>query len=225
MRRILFPLILGLGGIAILLNLGFWQLRRLEWKESILATIAARIDAPPEQLPPEGADGQALKYTPVRVAGRTTGQELHMLTGRQGVGPGFEVIAAFETADGRRILLDRGFIPETAKDMPRPPVDLDVTGNIHWPDETTASTPAPDIGRNIWFARDVPAMAAALETEPLMVAARSVDGAGQGVVPVPISVEGIRNDHLNYAITWFSLAGVWAGMTGYLLWRIRRRTI
>ena len=33
----------------------------------------------------------------------------------------------------------------------------------------------------------------------------------------------IPNDHLEYAITWFGLAAVWAVMTGYLLWRIKRR--
>jgi surfeit locus 1 family protein len=33
----------------------------------------------------------------------------------------------------------------------------------------------------------------------------------------------IPNDHLQYAITWFALAVAWALMTGYQLWRIKRR--
>jgi surfeit locus 1 family protein len=33
----------------------------------------------------------------------------------------------------------------------------------------------------------------------------------------------IPNNHLGYAITWFGLALVWSVMTGYLLWRIKRR--
>ena len=39
MARLIFPIILGLGGIVVLLFLGFWQLDRLGWKEGILADI------------------------------------------------------------------------------------------------------------------------------------------------------------------------------------------
>jgi surfeit locus 1 family protein len=41
---------------------------------------------------------------------------------------------------------------------------------------------------------------------------------------LPVDTQGIPNNHLNYAVTWFSLAAVWAGMTLLLLWRIRQRT-
>ncbi|CAM5534958.1 SURF1 family protein [Frigidibacter albus] len=148
-----------------------------------------------------------------------------MLTGMSGVGPGYEVITGFETEDGRRILLDRGFLPEVGKDLPRAAVALRVTGNLHWPAEAGSNTPQPDLGRNIWFARDVPAMAAHLGAEPVLVVARGVEGDAQGIIPVPVTTAGIPNDHLGYALTWFSLAGVWLGMTAYLLWRIRQRTI
>ena len=45
------------------------------------------------------------------------------------------------------------------------------------------------------------------------------------IEPMPVDSSGIPNDHMNYAITWFSLAAVWLGMTAYLLWRIRQRTV
>ena len=57
-----------------------------------------------------------------------------------------------------------------------------------------------------------------------MVVAREVAGDAQGIAPVPVGTGTIPNDHLEYAVTWFSLAAVWAGMTGFLLWRIRQRT-
>lgn len=225
MRRILFPLILGVVGVAILVALGVWQLQRLDWKEGVLARIEAQMGAAPGALPAQGQTSEAGKYQPVAVTGRTVGPELHMLTGMTGVGPGYQVITAFETGDGRRILLDRGFLPEVGKDAPRPPVALTIAGNLHWPEEASSTTPEPDMGRNIWFARDVPAMAAHLGAEPVLVVARGVTGDAQGIIPVPVSTAGIPNDHLGYAITWFSLAVVWAGMTAYLLWRIRQRTI
>ena len=96
-------------------------------------------------------------------------------------------------------------------------------GNLHWPDERGPSTPAPNLAENIWFARDVPAMAQALGTEPVLVVAAEVRGDAQGVTPMPVGIEGIPNNHLSYAIQWFLIALAWAGMTAGLIWRIRRR--
>ena len=47
----------------------------------------------------------------------------------------------------------------------------------------------------------------------------------QGVAPIPLSPQGIPNSHLSYAVQWFLLAAVWAGMTGGLIWRITRRPV
>lgn len=226
MRRYVFPVLLGLVGIAILLSLGVWQVRRLAWKEAMLAGIGARISAPPVPLDSLGTpDPGRDMYLPVAFEGRTTGQGLLVLSGRKKEGPGFEVIDSFETASGRRILLDRGFIPEAARDRPRPAVALSGTGNLLWPKEADSYTPPPDARTGLWFARDVATMAEALGTEPILVVLKTATGDLQGIAPMPVDTAGIPNDHLNYAITWFSLAAVWAGMTGFLLWRIRQRQI
>jgi surfeit locus 1 family protein len=87
-----------------------------------------------------------------------------------------------------------------------------------WPQE---GDPEPDLDRNIWLARDTPRMAEVLGTLPVMLAVASSDDP-DGPMPLPVTVN-IPNDHLQYAITWFLLAVVWAVMTGYLLWRIKRR--
>jgi surfeit locus 1 family protein len=225
MARYLSAIMLGVGGVAILLALGFWQLRRLDWKETVLAQIEAQMLAAPTELPASaGLDPEAARYQPVKAVGRTTGAEILVLSGNAGLGPGYEVVSGFETATGRRILLDRGFVADGARRDPRPAVALSVSGNLHWPQEADAYTPPPDIGEGIWFARDVPLMAAALGTEPLMIVVRQFEGDGQGIVPVPVDTDAIPNDHLHYAITWFSLAMVWAGMTVFLLWRIRQGT-
>ena len=79
------------------------------------------------------------------------------------------MIAPLALADGRRILLDRGFVPIGQKDAPRPPGPVAVVGNLVWP---RATGPAdPDRAKNIWIARDVPLMAAALGTAPILVVA------------------------------------------------------
>lgn len=221
MRRYLFPLILGVLGCAILISLGVWQLHRLAWKESMLADIQRSIEGAPVPLP--AAVDPSMKYLPVTVSGTTTGQEIDVLSGTRESGGGYQIVSAFVTDDGRRILLDRGFVDQDHKRDPRPPVRLDVVGNLHWPQEKGSATPAPNLGQNIWFARDVPAMAKALGTEPVLVVAAEVRGDAQGVEPIPVAIEGIPNNHLSYAVQWFMIAAVWAGMTVALIWRIRQR--
>ena len=99
---------------------------------------------------------------------------------------------------------------------PRAPGPLSVTGNLAWPQE---GDPDPDRAGNIWLGRDVPLLSQALGTEPVLLIASTPTGEP---TPMPISIN-IPDNHLQYAITWFGLAVVWTVMTGYLLWRIKRR--
>jgi surfeit locus 1 family protein len=219
-RRMLAPLLFGVLGVAILVSLGVWQVQRLAWKTAILDRLEARLAAAPVAVPaaPDPATDQ---YLHVRADGAIEPGELHVYTTGPGGAVGYRVIAPLRLADGRRILLDRGFVPIAAKDAPRPPGPVAVEGALHWPQETDRWTSPPDRDANIWFARDVPLMAAALATDPLLLVAGTSDDPA-APLPMPPTVN-IPNNHLGYAITWFGLALVWSVMTGYLLWRIKRR--
>ncbi len=221
MRRIAVPLLFGLLGVAILVSLGVWQMQRLAWKQAVLADIEARIAGEPGALPVR-IEPERDKYASVAVAGTLTAPELHVLVGAKDLGAGYRLIQPLEIGE-RRIMVDRGFIPLVAKDSPRAQGPVRLIGNLHWPQEIDGYTPPPDTDNGIWFARDVPAMAAALGTEPVLLVVRRQEGrAPVGITPLPVGSAGISNDHLQYAITWFSLAFIWLAMTGYLLWRIQR---
>ncbi|MBU9698706.1 SURF1 family protein [Rhodobacteraceae bacterium HSP-20] len=221
-RRMIFPLLVGLLGGAILISLGVWQMQRLAWKEGVLAEIAARIADAPVALPAT-VDPVADRYMPVTATGRFTGEHADILVSRKQIGAGVRVVEVFETADGRRVLVDRGFLTDDDRAKPRESGPATVEGNLHWPEETDGFTPPPDPKTGLWFARDVAALSAALETEATFIVARKPTGGA--IEPMPVDTSGIPNDHMNYAITWFSLAAVWLGMTAYLLWRIRQRTV
>lgn len=222
-RRMIVPLIFGIVGVAILVSLGSWQLRRLAWKTEILAEIAARLEAPPGPVPATTSP-EADRYLHVRTSGEILPGEIHVYTSAPPRGVGYRVIVPLRLADGRSLLLDRGFVPIDEKDVPRHLGPITVEGNLDWPRETDSLfTAAPDLAKNIWFARDVPAMAAALGTEPLLLVTSASDDPA-APQPLPVTVN-LPNDHLGYALTWFGLALVWAGMTLYLLWRIKRRTV
>jgi surfeit locus 1 family protein len=96
---------------------------------------------------------------------------------------------------------------------------------LHWPDEIDSFTPEPDLAGNIWFARDVPALAGALDADPILVVARRIEGIDVAANPLPVGTENIPDSHFGYAVQWFGMAAVWMGMTVFLLWRIRQRTV
>lgn len=216
-KSILIPLIFGIAGVAVLVGLGKWQVDRLAWKEGVLADIAAHIAATPVGLP-DVVEPEADRYLPVTVTGQIGDAALRVLVSQKQVGAGYRVISVLET-EGRRVLLDRGFVKVSA-DIPAPPEgETTVTGNLHWPDERLSSTPENDVAGNMWFARDIAQMADVLGTEPVLVVARALSVPEQSVTPLPVDTGGIPNDHLSYAITWFSLAAIWAAMTGVFVWR------
>ncbi|MGR3291616.1 MAG: SURF1 family protein [Paracoccaceae bacterium] len=219
-RSMVAPLLFGIAGVGLLIWLGSWQLQRLGWKQDVLAGIDTQIAAAPVALP-SGPDPERDGFLSVVATGVFGPREIHVLASNRDTGAGYRVIAVFTTA-GRRVLVDRGFMPIAAKDDLRLVRQITIGGNLHWPDEIDKYTPEPDIGKKIWFARDVSALAAALGTEPLLIVANT--DTGDGISVFPVNTATIPNNHLNYAITWFLLAVVWFGMTVFLLSRIKRQS-
>ncbi|NBD29972.1 MAG: SURF1 family protein [Alphaproteobacteria bacterium] len=222
MRQLLFSIFIGLGGLVVLLWLGFWQLDRLEWKREILAGIDARMMAEPIPLPQAPTEAED-EYRTVLLSGRPTGEEVHVLVSGTQAGTGYRVISAFETDTGRRILLDQGLLELDAKDAQPARPRMDLRGALLWPDDVNSSTPEPDLDDNTWFGRDVDRMAEALDTEPLLVVLARSSDYDPRLTPLPVDTVGIPNDHLEYAITWFLLATVWLSMSIYWLIRTLRR--
>ncbi len=219
--RFVIPALFGLIGFAILVTLGLWQLQRMEWKHAMLAEIASRIDAAPVPLP-EVPDAASDNFLPVDFLGTIDGEPLRVLGAWRAGGTGYRIVAPVLT-DGQRVMVDLGVLPlDGADGLVLPRTALRIAGNLNWPDDANAGTPEPD-GAD-WYARDVEPMAALLGTDPVMIVARQVEPP-LAIVPVPVGVEGVPDNHLGYAIQWFGLAAVWLGMTVFLLWRIRRRTL
>lgn len=219
MNRALFLLIIGLGGVAILVALGLWQVQRLAWKEGVIADIDARIHATPVAVP-TSASAESDSYLPVTASGRFSGDTLRVLVSQKVKGAGYRLITAFETGE-RRVLVDRGFVSVDSETIELPTGEVMVIGNLQWPRETDGFTPEADTENNIWFARDVPAMAETLGAEPVLIVARSLPDDDPAVTPLPVDTSRIPNDHLQYAVTWFSLAAIWLAMS--LLFLRRRR--
>ncbi len=220
MKRVLFA-VFSLAGTAVLLWLGNWQLDRLAWKQTVLEQIDQRIAAPAVPVPPIPDPSEDM-YLQVFAEGRFGQEYIRVLVSQKRIGAGYRVISAFKT-EGRRILVDRGFIDLSMSSDMQADQAVVVQGNLHWPDEVDGFTPAPDLEKNIWFARDVRALSEALQTQPILIVASQISPPDQNIKPLEIDSSAIPNDHLQYAVTWFSLAAIWIMVSGAFLWHSQKK--
>ena len=223
MRRFWFIIFIGFAGTACLLYLGKWQIDRLYWKVDVLKKIDQKIAAAPVLLPAEPSES-VHKYLSVEISGQLLQESIRVLASKKRYGAGYRIIHVFRT-NGRRLLVDLGFVGlETDYDIDLSS-DISLVGNLHWPDEVDNFTPEPDLENNIWFARDVERVASALQTEPILIILKDSTLKDKNIKPMPIDTTHIPNDHLQYAITWFSLAIIWALMSCLFIWTTRQKAV
>lgn len=223
MKRIWFIVFIGFAGTACLLYLGKWQIDRLYWKLDVLKKIDQKIAAAPVPLPAEPSES-IHKYLSVEISGQFLQESIRVLASKKRYGAGYRIIHVFRT-NGRRLLVDLGFVGlETDYDVDLIN-DISLVGNLHWPDEVDNFTPEPDLENNIWFARNVERVASALKTEPILLILKDSTLKDQNIKPMPIDTTHIPNDHLQYAITWFSLAIIWALMSCLFIWTTRQKAL
>lgn len=221
-RPLLWLTVAGILALALLISLGTWQLQRLAWKNDLTARVEARVDAPAIPLPPMAdwpkMDLAANEYRPFRVRGTFDhGAEFHAFTfldepkGKRG-GPGYWILTPLVLDGGGTVLINRGFVPADAKDPGQRPAGaiqgpVEITGLLRLSVSPRLFVPEPDLAKNIWFSRDVGAMAASRNIAGM--APFFIDAAETAPGGLPQGGETrlvFRNSHLDYALTWYGLA-------------------
>ena len=224
-RWILFHL-LCIGAIILMINLGFWQLRRLDEKRDFNAAVRANESQPAAPIGEVEGEPSALAFRRVTATGTyDVGNEVIIRARSLDERPGVWVVTPLRPPTGEAVLVLRGFLPSqgTLESVPaeaRPPSgEVTVEGLLQ---ETQtkgvfgATDPAE--GRLPNFARvDVDRIEQQLgyEVDPMYVQLTSSSPApGQvpQVLPEPTLDEG---PHLSYAIQWFIFSTIAA--VGYPL--------
>lgn len=224
-----------LAALAVMVGLGVWQLQRLAWKQGLIARLEQRTAAAPVPLPP-GLDAsdpaaiEALEFRPVEVTGRyLNDRELHLLARTRDGEVGQHVVTPFRLADGRTLLIDRGWVPADAVEpaarqdglLEGEATQVGLLRRGGWQgSDWLRPTNKPQANQWLWL--DLPAMAeaAGLERPVTGFYLSALPGQHPGRWP-----EGgrtrvqLKNDHLQYALTWFSLAVVL--LVVFLVWRRR----
>ncbi len=213
-RPTLWPTVVSILVVGLFLSLGVWQLQRLAQKEALIAKLDERRALPPTELPARIDDPEAWRYRTVSATGQFRhADEIHIVAYTADAELGYQIVTPLVRADGTTVLVNRGWVPtEKADPTTRPEGQVGgtvtVTGMARpgWPQGYFVPDNVP--AKNIWFWGDLPAMAAAAHAPdalPLFVEADASPNPG-GLPKGGQSVLNIRNDHLQYAITWFVLA-------------------
>jgi surfeit locus 1 family protein len=230
-------LIAAILGTALLVGLGIWQLQRLAWKEALIAERDAKLNSAPvtlDQALKEFDADHPVEFLKVEADGTFEhNAEALVLTSAGGV-PGFEVVTPLQSKDGIIVLVDRGFVPEPLKNpgkrpQSQPQGEVKVIGILrrHVGGRGPFS-PDNDPGANIWYWWDIPAMLAYARIRPDARVAPFVlhvpPGEAGNTLPAPVAVDAtLTNNHLQYAITWFALAGLMVVMSGLLIRQTMRK--
>ena len=215
--------------VAVFIGLGVWQLQRRNEKHALIAALTERLAEAPGPLPlaaqwrtlsPQRDEFRRVRFTAtfqpapdamVYSSGSAVREDIS--------GPGTWAFLPARLPTGETVVINAGFVQNTMQD--RSLQDravtrlvtggpLTLTGYIRFPETAGMLTPAENLAKRMWFTRDHLAMARSLgwgEVAPFYIDLEQPVPAGGIPKPGPLEVH-LKDDHLQYALTWFALAGV-----------------
>ena len=215
-RPRLVPTLFTVPGVLILIGLGVWQLQRLHWKEGLIAQRDAAVAAAPIAPPKTPAEARTGEFRHIVAEGTfLNDKELFLAASSDNGESGYQVVTPLRLDDGRMMFVNRGFIPLDLKDVTRRSAGQlsghqRVVGLLRLAPTAKPSFFLPDNrpDLNLWFWVDLSAMAqrdGIADLTPFYIDADVTPNPG-GWPKGGITRLDLPNDHLQYAITWFSLA-------------------
>lgn len=225
--------------VAILVSLGNWQVRRLEWKQNLIETIEQRIRQAPVELDTallRWRETGDVEYYPLRLSGSFRhDDEQHFLATHNGQS-GWYLYTPLQMAGGRVVIVNRGFVPfdfKEASARPWEPVKglVSISGLARNPLSEKPGWVVPENtpSDTTWYWKDFGAMAETMGVDnsdlvPFFVDLSIMEGQST-LGPIPgVTRVSLPNRHLEYAVTWFGLAAALIVTAGFVIWRGRPRS-
>lgn len=216
-KWVAFHLVVG-AAIVVMVNFGFWQLRRLDQRQAFNAVIEARYDQPPVELGellPVDADADAIErveWRPVTASGRYLPDDGLLVVNRSQNGrAGANIVVPLRLDDGDILLVNRGFVPLSIEIPPVPAVEVEVTGRLRPSEERRfgqLSDPADGTLREVQridLDRLAPQFDAPLA--PMYIDLISSNPSEPAGIPEPVIAPDLsEGNHLSYAVQWFIFA-------------------
>jgi cytochrome oxidase assembly protein ShyY1 len=227
--------------VTLLVGLGVWQLQRRAAKHTLIAALTERLAAAPVSLP---SPSQWSALTPERdqfrrvsfAATYQSASDAMVYSSGSAVredisGPGTWAFMPARLPTGETVVINTGFVQNTMQDraqqdravmrlITNQPVTL--TGYMRFPEAAGTLTPPENLVKRLWFTRDHLAMARALgwgeggpKIAPFYIDLEQPVPSSGIPKPGPLDVH-LKDDHLQYAVTWFCLAG--AVLFAFAVW-------
>jgi surfeit locus 1 family protein len=233
-RRWIVLTLLTVVAVATMVELGLWQLRRLHAVRADNARVRAQLALPVADAATLFAPGfspSAVTFRRVTIEGRYD-RVSEILVGNRSLNgePGSHVLTPLRMADGRAMLVDRGWVPPDlsgeAEEATRPPVLVAVkVVGVLFPGEKkgTFGPSIPASGRVTTIPRiDVARVAKQLDYPvlPLYLRLEAQTPPQTGELPKAPGLPDLSDGpHLSYAVQWFLFATVAASVYAALLRR------
>lgn len=216
-------IILGVVAAALfagLCALGTWQVHRLAWKRDLISQVNQRAHAPTTPAPAKsewkGLTFNNAEYRHVSATGTYLYDRQTLVQAATELGSGYWVMTPLQLASGGTVLVNRGFVlpawRKSQADTPQPPAEARVTGLLRMGEPGSGFLRNNDPASNLWYSRDLPAIAAArglTDVAPYFIDADAASSPGRDPAKEPVgglTVLSFPNNHLVYAITWYALA-------------------
>ncbi len=213
--------------------LGVWQLQRLSWKTALIERIERNLAAPPSPTPGpaqwSGLTRDGDEYRRLRLSGRFHHDRRALVRASTELGSGYWVLTPLQTEAGFWVIVNRGFVPpEQRAALPQGESDASLTGLLRVSEPGGSLLQSNDPAQGRWYSRDVAAIAAAGglhgAVAPYFVDVQALTPADAQAWPRPgLTILRFTNNHLSYALTWFTLAAIMPGTLGFLALQARRR--
>ncbi len=205
--------------VVAMVNLAFWQLRRLDERRTFNARVEQNLDAPIEPLSgvlTSGANQSAIEWRQVGVSGTyLPGATIEVVNRSQGGESGRNVVDALQLADGSVILVNRGFVPQEDAVPAAPTGRVEVIGRLRRSEVRRTGQPEDPSGVVLTEVRriDIDKLTPQLHATVLpMYLERVTSDPADGTAvdettqtpPLPIALPELgEGPHLSYTIQWF----------------------
>lgn len=218
---------------SALVALGTWQLERRDWKLDLIDRVAQRVHAPPVAAPGP-ADWPQVRaardeYRRVQLTGSYLQASETRVQASTVFGVGHWLLTPLRSNDGSVVLVNRGFVSSgpdgKAGPSPAPaPGTVTVVGLLRLSEPVGFFLRRNDAAADRWHSRDVQAIAAARGlggVAPYFIDAGTPGRAAAHSLPSgPIdglTVIDFPNNHLVYALTWYTLALMVAAAAAWVM--------
>jgi cytochrome oxidase assembly protein ShyY1 len=229
--------------VTVFIGLGVWQLQRRVEKHALITALTERLAATPSALPspaqwsaltPEQDEFRRVSFTAIYDSRADAMVYSSGSAVREDIsGPGTWAFLPSRLPGGAIVVINAGFVQNTMQDRAQQDravarlvtgEKVTLTGYIRFPESAGVLTPPENSAKRLWFTRDHLAMARALgwgEAAPFYIDLEAPAPASG--IPKPGALEvHLKDDHMQYAITWFTLAGAVA--IAFAVWlRAQRR--